>query len=162
MLAIGTYTRELPHVKGIAKGVSFLLHDVSSGAWQRIGSDELDMGDGPSYIALRAITDRVPNRFLLVACNEGGPDELPATITSRCFTLCLDSLTRTDESEKSVCDVGSAGPCHLSLGPSGVWACAATYFGGATVSVAIGSTRGKDFAVVQSHHVWYNTTASAW
>jgi 6-phosphogluconolactonase len=157
-IAIGTYTRELPHVKGLAKGVTFVRHDTSSGVFELIGNDELDMGDGPSYIAVRPVLDASSRqeeqsscrRFLVVACNEGQPDELPASITSRCVTLNLDDRTRRDESCKSVCNVGSSGPCHVAFSRCGAWACAATYFGGAVVSVPIEGIAGDELAVAAS------------
>ena len=134
IVAIGTYTRTLPHVKGIANGVRFILHDTSSdgagGSWTAIGNDELEMGDGPSYVAIAPVS---AERYLLVACNEGDPDQLPGTLTSRTFELDLDRMSLANVGEKAVCDTGSSGPCHLSISTSRKWVCAATYFGGAAV-----------------------------
>lgn len=160
VLAIGTYTRPLPHVHGTAKGVSFLAHNIETGEWQPMHAESggveggaLAMGDGPSYLALLPTPSAGggggahQQRFLIVACNEGAPDDLPATLTSRCVTLNAEALTCGDASAPQVCQLNSPGPCHLSIHACGLWACAATYFGGAAVSVAINSSQGGDRAI---------------
>ena len=149
IIALGTYTRTLPHVRGTAKGVSFFAHDPDSGRWEVITASgeegALDMNDSPSYIALMRLpaSDR-ELRYCIIACNEGDPDELPGTMTGRNFSLVGDGekLHVASDSEKVLCDVSSSGPCHLSISSCGKWACAATYFGGAVVCVPIELVRG--------------------
>lgn len=131
---VGTYTRPLGHVQGRAKGFHVLRHSAANNVFEVCARNIDGLGDGPSYLALLRhsfIGDML--RASVVACNEGGPEMVPGTLSFANVSLnTRDGSCTIDSRGEAV--IGPPTPCHVATNGPKSWALAATYFGGSISS----------------------------
>jgi 6-phosphogluconolactonase len=125
---IGTFTRMPPHPRGGAEGIHVCRLDSATGAFTLL--QEVTGVDSPSFVALH------PNGGFLYAVNavpehDGRPGGSVSAFAIDPATGHLTPLNRQP--------AHGAGPCHVSVDPSGRWALAASYGSGSVVVLPIRS-----------------------
>jgi 6-phosphogluconolactonase len=123
---IGTYTRDLPHVRAKAEGIYLCQFDPASGHLER--TDHVMPMMNPSFLALSPDA-----RFLYAAGEVGGPDGMPHGAVEA-FARDTSNGELTALNARS--SMGDA-PCHVSVDASGRMVMAANYRSGSVAAYSI-------------------------
>jgi 6-phosphogluconolactonase len=117
-LYVGTYTLPMSFVKGRGVGIYTCIFDPQSGKLEKVAETP---AQNPSFLALH------PNGKYLYAVNEVSEGNEPTQDAVSAYAL--DGVTGAPQLLNLQPALGSS-PCHVSIEPSGRFACIATYVGG--------------------------------
>jgi 6-phosphogluconolactonase len=124
-LYVGSYTLPMSFVQGQGMGIYICSFDTQSG---KLGKVAETAADNPSYLALH------PSGKYLYAVNEISEVQVPTRDAITAYALEAETGTPHLLNQQP-CLGGS--PCHVSVEPSGHFACVAAYAGGDVMTYPI-------------------------